>query len=153
MQSGKIPDPFTMEDIKDKIVIKFIDDPVGKQEPSYTYSDKQILIMLPISKRVQHDDSEKALDNSVDKLYRKFVNNNKQKKPLKWYQEYRRTGTGKRLDSVFGENAGTFERPDFDATTEDIEFFKEQIFYHVFSDLSVEQVRSGADPRDLKFNR
>ena len=72
---------------------------------------------------------------------------------MKWYQEYRRTGTGKRLDSVFGENAGTFERPDFDATTEDIEFFKEQIFYHVFSDLSVEQVRSGADPRDLKFNR
>ena len=153
MQSGKIPDPFTMEDIKDKIVIKFIDDSVGKQEPSYEYTNSQILIKLPISKRVQFDDSEKALGNALDKLYTKFKNNNKQKKPLKWYQEHRRKGTDRKIESVFGATAGTFERPDFDATTEDIKSFKEQILYYVFSDLSIEQLRSGADPRDPKFNR
>jgi hypothetical protein len=145
-QSGKMPDPFTMEDIKDKIVIKFVNDPIGKQEPSYKYSDRQILITLPVSKRTQFDDSERALGSAIDKLYRKFVNNNKQKKSLKWYQEYRR---GAPMQSVW--ETTSFRRPDFDSPDDDIEWFKNAILGHVFTDLSVEQLRSGADPLDPKF--
>tara|TARA_R100000406_G_scaffold80623_1_gene62005 strand:+ start:2791 stop:3510 length:720 start_codon:yes stop_codon:yes gene_type:complete len=149
--SGKMPSPFTMDDIKDRVTIKLKNDPKGDQPPTYDYINERIEITLPITKRPVVDDSQKSLGNALDKLYKKFEKNNKEK-PKKWYQEYRRTGTGKKVESAFGGHAGTFERPDFDADDEDIEYFKEAIMGHVFSHLSKEQIRSGADPRDAKFN-
>lgn len=148
-QSGKMPSPFTMDDIKDRVSIKLKEDERGDQSPTYDYINEKIIITLPITKRPAVDDSQKALGNALDKLFKKFDKSNKQKKPLKWYQEYRRTGTGKTLQGAWGHDY--FERPDFDADNDEIEYFKEMIMGHVFTHLTNEQIRSGADPRDLKF--
>jgi hypothetical protein len=143
--SGKMPTPFTMDDIKDKVTIKLKDDPKGNQSPTYNYINEKIEIILPITKRPVVNDSQKALGNALDELYKKFVKNNKEK-PKKWYQEYRRTG--KKVESLFGPHE--FERPDFDADEEDIEYFKKQIMDHVFTHLTKEQIRSGADPNERR---
>ena len=138
-----------MDDIKDRVTIKLKNDPKGDQPPTYDYINERIEIVLPITKRPVVDDSQKSLGNALDKLYKKFEKNNKQKPKsgIKNTEERERA----KVESAFGSHAGTFERPDFDADDEDIEYFKEAIMSHVFSHLSKEQIRSGADPRDAKF--
>lgn len=152
-QSGKMPSPFTMDDIKDRISIKLKDDPIGDQTPTYDYFNEKIMIVLPITKRPIDDDSQTALGNSLDELYKDFTKDHKQKKQTKWYQEYRR-GSNKRESARFTPSildAQTFERPDFDADDWDIKLYKEYIMNAVFTNLSETQIRSGADPLSDRF--
>ena len=96
----EMPKPFTLDEIKDRISFKLIE---NGREPQFSSSMGRLTIKLPLSKSNQ----EEVVSNALDELYAKFRKNEKQlsRKELgeKWYQEHRRAG----------------RQPDYDATKEE----------------------------------
>jgi hypothetical protein len=133
-RSGKMPSPYTLEEVKDRISIKLKED---IKKPSIQSEFGSITITLPYSKT---DSGPDLISDALDELYDKFGKNVKQNKKKKWYQEYRRGKGAREVRSYLSSDK--LERPDFDADEEELEYFRDMMFGLLGGDDPV-KIRSG----------
>lgn len=136
--SGKnTPKPFTVEDVKDRIVINLVEGSF-LSDPSATTEGGKLKIKLPYTKK----DFSEETSNALDELYSQFGENVKQNKQKKWYQEFRR---GYEASISYAPFTGKpINRPDFDSSEYTIDNYLDYMMGLLVSDGDMrEPVRSG----------